>query len=87
MADFRYDANGNQTVGDGRTLAYDAFDNPLAITEGANQVQLAYAPSLGRYKRQAGHRPNPSAVIVVSDAAKTRTPPSSWSVPHPNTAP
>jgi hypothetical protein len=41
-----YDANGNMTSGDGRTIAYGASDMVTRITRGTTTVTFAYASAL-----------------------------------------
>ncbi len=50
-ATYCYDANGNMTSGDGRTVTYSAFDKPVYITKSTSAVQFAYSPDRKRYKR------------------------------------
>ena len=55
---YRYDRNGNM-VSDGtnssannqRTLIYSSFDKPTQIKKGNHQINFAYGPNRGRYKR------------------------------------
>ncbi len=51
-ATYCYDANGNQTAGDGRTITYSAFDKPTQILKGANIVNVWYGPDRSRFKRE-----------------------------------
>ena len=39
-ATYCYDANGNMTSGDGRTVTYTAFDKPLEITKGTSSAKF-----------------------------------------------
>lgn len=50
-ATYCYDANGNMTSGDGRTIAYGASDMVASITRGTTSVTFAYGPERARYKR------------------------------------
>jgi len=49
---YSYDANGNQTSGDGRTITYTVFDKPDSITKGSNEVTFAYGVGNSRYQRE-----------------------------------
>ena len=52
---YQYDANGNLTMGDGRTIGYTSFDKPHTITKDtANVVKFAYDGERARYKRVVG---------------------------------
>ena len=46
-----YDANGNNTSGDGRTIEYTTFDKPYEITRDGHTVTFAYGPERSRYRR------------------------------------
>lgn len=46
-----YDANGNMTQGDGRTIQYSSFDKPTHIQQGSNTTAISYNPDRNRYKR------------------------------------
>jgi YD repeat-containing protein len=50
-ANYCYDNNGNLTEGDGRTVAWTAFNMPSLIQQNARQVALTYGPGRGRFKR------------------------------------
>src|SRR5690606_20161239 len=43
-ASYSYDANGNITIGDGRTVTWSTFDKPLAISQGSNSSTMTYGP-------------------------------------------
>jgi len=43
-ASYSYDANGNITIGDGRTVTWSAFDKPLTISQGSNTSTMTYGP-------------------------------------------
>ncbi len=51
-AAYCYDANGNMTSGDGRTITYTAFDKPAAIHRGTTSVRFVYGPDRVRFKRE-----------------------------------
>ncbi len=51
-ATYCYDANGNMTSGDGRTISYTAFDKPAEISRGTTSVRFAYGPDRARFKRE-----------------------------------
>ncbi|MDM3872668.1 RHS repeat-associated core domain-containing protein [Porticoccus sp. W117] len=49
---YSYDANGNNTSGDGRTLSYSTFDKPITIQKGSSHTTaFEYGPDRMRYKR------------------------------------
>ena len=49
---YQYDANGNNTSGDGRTLNYSTFDKPTQIVKGSSHTTaFEYGPDRARYKR------------------------------------
>ena len=50
-ATYCYDLNGNMVTGDGRTVAYSAFDKPTQIVKGTNTVSFTYGPDRARFKR------------------------------------
>ncbi|MCK9506607.1 MAG: hypothetical protein M0Q95_20820, partial [Porticoccaceae bacterium] len=41
-ASYSYDANGNLTSGDGRTVTWSAFDKPLSISQGGSSSAMTY---------------------------------------------
>ncbi|MCP5320830.1 MAG: RHS repeat-associated core domain-containing protein [Pseudomonadales bacterium] len=43
-ASYGYDANGNMTAGDGRTIAWSAFNKPLSVSQGTHSATLSYGP-------------------------------------------
>ncbi|WKD48752.1 FG-GAP-like repeat-containing protein [Microbulbifer spongiae] len=46
-----YDANGNMTSGDGRTIQYSYFDKPTLITKGSKSTAFKYGPERNRFQR------------------------------------
>ncbi len=50
---FGYDANGNMTQGDGRTIAFDNLDRPTQVVDGTYTTQFRYAPDGDRYVQSA----------------------------------
>ncbi|HEX7062333.1 MAG TPA: RHS repeat-associated core domain-containing protein [Woeseiaceae bacterium] len=50
-ATFTYDASGNRLTGDGKTLAYTAFNRPATITAGGVTASFAYGADLARYRQ------------------------------------
>ncbi|MBU2709238.1 hypothetical protein KCM76_24800, partial [Zooshikella marina] len=50
-ATYCYDANGNMTNGNGRTVRYTAFDKPDQIIRGDYQIDLVYGPDQKRVRR------------------------------------
>ena len=51
-ATYRYDANGNNIHGDGRSLTYYTFDKPKSIIKGNHKVEFEYGPDRSRYYRK-----------------------------------
>jgi RHS repeat-associated protein len=56
-ATFSYDANGNMTSGDGRTVSFDARDRPVQVVMGTTTSDFDYAPSGGRYLQKVTRMP------------------------------
>ncbi|MEO1334645.1 MAG: RHS repeat-associated core domain-containing protein, partial [Myxococcota bacterium] len=52
VASFSYDANGNQTNGDGRTLHYTYFNLPEEIESGSSRTLFRYGPNHQRYRQE-----------------------------------
>ena len=50
-ATFTYDANGNLTSGDGKTLTYTAFNKPESITAGGVTAGFTYGADVMRYRQ------------------------------------
>ncbi len=51
-ATYCYDANGNMTAGDGRSVTYTAFDKSAQINRGTTYVRFAYGPDRARFRRE-----------------------------------
>ncbi|WP_027710490.1 RHS repeat-associated core domain-containing protein, partial [Zooshikella ganghwensis] len=77
-ATYCYDANGNMTSGNGRTVRYTAFDKPDQIIRGDYQIDLVYGPDQKRVRR-IDHGPTGTSTTyyqsgiyekVVSDTGK-----------------
>ncbi|MEO0442397.1 MAG: FG-GAP-like repeat-containing protein, partial [Pseudomonadota bacterium] len=52
---YSYDANGNMTGGDGRTIQWSSFNKPTRITQNGRSATFSYGPSRTRYKK-VNHR-------------------------------
>src|SRR5262249_17304204 len=50
-ATYCYDNNGNLTQGDGRTVAWTAFNMPAVIQQNLRQIAIIYGPDRARFKR------------------------------------
>ncbi|WLQ13235.1 FG-GAP-like repeat-containing protein [Hahella aquimaris] len=50
-AQYCYDKNGNQISGDGRTIKYNAFNQPYEMAKGGIKVSFAYGPDLSQTQR------------------------------------
>ncbi|MGI2028346.1 RHS repeat-associated core domain-containing protein [Endozoicomonas acroporae] len=48
---YQYDANGNMTAGDGRTLEYSTFDKPVRIQKNGHTTEFQYDINRSRFKR------------------------------------
>ena len=48
---YQYDANGNMTHGDGRSVTWSSFNKPTLITRGDNSAAFSYGPDRARYKK------------------------------------
>jgi RHS repeat-associated protein len=56
---FDYDANGNMTGGDGRTVVFDNFDRPIEVKMGeTTTVEFRYAPDGSRYVQSSSDGTN-----------------------------
>src|SRR5690606_25261277 len=53
---YAYDANGNNTSGDGRTLTYTSYDLVSSVTKGSHQTTFSYGPDRARTKRVDSNR-------------------------------
>ncbi len=51
VSDFQYDDGGNLVSGNGRSLEYNTFNQPVRISEGGLVTSLHYTPDLELYKR------------------------------------
>ena len=51
-ASYLYDANGNQTRGDGRAIGYTVFDKPGLIIKSGKKVKFEYGVGNNRYQRK-----------------------------------
>jgi len=51
-ARYRYDANGNNIAGDGRTLRYTSYDKLEQVSRGSHTVNFAYGPDRQRFMRR-----------------------------------
>ncbi len=51
VASHCYDNNGSLTQGNGRTVAWTAFNMPSLIQQNARQIALTYGPDRARFKR------------------------------------
>ena len=65
-ASYCYDANGNMTSGDGRTLSYTAFDKPDFIQKGSNTVEMVYG-----INRQLIHRRDINVINSTTNDSDT----------------
>lgn len=64
-ASYAYDANGNMTEGDGRTITYASFDLPTTIVKGSATSHIAYGPDRNRYWRQDVVGSNTTTTVQV----------------------
>ncbi|WP_372627754.1 FG-GAP-like repeat-containing protein [Arsukibacterium sp.] len=65
---YQYDANGNMTRDNERTLTYNSFNKPTLITKGSYQVAFHYNPAGDRYKRLESGGPQAQWIpIIVGD--------------------
>ncbi|MCP3907732.1 MAG: hypothetical protein GY712_06915, partial [Oceanicoccus sp.] len=65
-ASYCYDANGNMTSGDGRTLSYTSFDKPDFIQKGSNTVEMVYG-----INRQLIHRRDINVINSTTNDSDT----------------
>ncbi|TQV82588.1 hypothetical protein FKG94_07600 [Exilibacterium tricleocarpae] len=52
---YTYDANGNMTGGNGRTIQWSSFNKPTQITQGGRSATFSYGPDRARFKK-VNHR-------------------------------
>ena len=52
-ATFAYDANGNMTSGDGRTVDFDLMDRPVRVSMAGATTDFSYTPDGARYRQKA----------------------------------
>ena len=57
-ATFAYDANGNMTSGDGRTVDFDLMDRPVRVSMAGATTDFSYAPDGARYRQKAWLSPD-----------------------------
>ncbi len=50
-ATYQYDANGNMTAGNGRTITWSSFNKPTHITRGNSSASFQYGPDRARFKK------------------------------------
>ncbi len=48
---YSYDANGNMTSGDGRTIQWSSFNKPTQIIRNGRSATFSYGPDRARYKK------------------------------------
>lgn len=69
-ATYAYDANGNMTAGDGRTITYATFDLPTTIIKGNSTdnftSHISYGPDRNRYWRQDVTKVNDSVTATTT---------------------
>ncbi|TFW09524.1 hypothetical protein E4K72_05625 [Oxalobacteraceae bacterium OM1] len=62
IGSFGYDANGNLTSGAGRTVTWNSFDLPAAISKGSSSASFAYGPE---HQRTRQSRQDGSVVVYA----------------------
>jgi YD repeat-containing protein len=65
---YTYDANGNQTSGQGRTTTWRSYNKPASITEGATTISFQDDPAHQRFKQVT-----PSGTTLYFDAFGVHT--------------
>ena len=73
-ATYAYDANGNQTSGDNRTMTWYSFDKPKRINKSGNIRDFYYGPNRGRYKQVHNSTPKhyiEDSLVTVNDPGGT----------------
>ena len=61
---FTYDANGNMTAGDGRSVTYTSFNMAASITEGTTTLGFVYGPEHERYEQCVGGCTSPTTTTI-----------------------
>ena len=73
-ATYAYDANGNNTSGDGRTLTYTVFDKLETVTKNGHRTSFAYGPDRSRYKRTDTKSGQTTTVLYIGSVEKMTHP-------------
>ena len=68
-ATYEYDLNGNMTVGDGKTLTYNAFNKPLTISKDGITSTFSYGSDQMRYKQVKTGAPGGTETTIYVDKA------------------
>ncbi|WP_340679271.1 RHS repeat-associated core domain-containing protein [Paraglaciecola sp.] len=67
LLNFTYDANGNVTADTQRTFTYSAFDKPLSIQQGTNNITMTYG--INRQMLTKRHQRTEAGSQVITDHA------------------
>ena len=52
-AEYSYDANGNLTSGNDRSISWSSYNKPITLSKGSSSVQFKYNPDRSRYLKDA----------------------------------
>jgi RHS repeat-associated protein len=64
---FTYDANGNMTAGDGRTVTYTSFNMAASVSEGTTTLGFLYDSEHRRYEQCIGGCTSPTSTTTYLD--------------------
>ena len=71
---YAYDANGNNTSGDGRTLTYTVFNKLETVTKNGHSTTFDYGPDRSRYKRTDTKADKTTTVLYIGSVEKMTHP-------------
>ena len=75
---YRFDAAGNNTAGDGRTIAYTVFDKPSSIIRGAHATRFRYGLDRARFERADTSAGGTTTTLYVGDTEIVTAPDGAW---------
>ena len=73
-ATYAWDANGNNTSGDGRTLTYTVFDKVETVTKGTHATAFEYGPDRMRYLRADTETGQTTTTLYIGGVEKVAHP-------------
>ena len=73
-ATYAYDANGNNTTGDGRTMTYTVFDKLKTVSKGGHVTAFEYGPDRTRYLRTDTETGQTTTTLYIGSVEKVAHP-------------